>query len=131
MADIISGRTSLVRCNFHPGYVGDPEEIIEKMRGLLPRDPFVLTDDPNDDWQSKWRHARCLDTENTDITPAMALSGPWVTARYRTVAPLPQWSDLAMENGTNLDYDILRSDDNDEFWDRQDWTLPFTTAFAR
>ncbi|KAK7911118.1 hypothetical protein PG985_013599 [Apiospora marii] len=94
MTDIMAGRTSLVRFNFPHGYLGDPEEIIEKMRGLLPTDPFVPADDPDDEWQSIWFSAWRLDTGDTDLSPAEAQHmDHFETSRQRVIATAPVQDD--------------------------------------
>ncbi|KAK8067288.1 hypothetical protein PG997_014035 [Apiospora hydei] len=125
MADIIAGRTSLIRCNFHPGYLGDPEEIIEIWRGIPKRDPFLPVDDPIYSWQSEWYSAWEKDTGDTDISPEEARIWGSYPIYYQTVGPLPDWSDLAMENGNNLDDGFLSASPSGDDWDSQDWTLEF------
>ncbi|KAK7966258.1 C6 transcription factor [Apiospora aurea] len=105
--------------------LGDPEEIIEIWRGLPKRDPFLPVDDPIDSWQSEWYSAWENDTGDTDISPEEAQIWQSYPIFYQTVAPLPDWSDLAMENGNNVDDGFLSADPNDDGWNSQDWTLEF------
>ncbi|KAK8876963.1 hypothetical protein PGQ11_001909 [Apiospora arundinis] len=118
IADVITGKTSSIRCNFHPGYLRDPEEIIEKMRGLLPTDPFLEVEDYDDTWQSTWNLARLGEFDcDEDGFPT------W--ERYSTVAPLPTLSELILENGNKPDTLFDQQNRWRNGWDDQDWTIPF------